>query len=74
MPGTQDFSNAYLPQQPINSFLFPELGATETINLVTNPHKFTLSNGVKCLGTSGQNIHDVQLYSASNEKYATPVS
>jgi DNA polymerase II small subunit/DNA polymerase delta subunit B len=25
MPGSQDFSSAYLPQQPLNSFLFPRL-------------------------------------------------
>ena len=26
MPGLQDFSNSYLPQQPINSFMFPKIG------------------------------------------------
>lgn len=72
MPGTQDFSNAYMPQQPVNSFLFPELSSSETLNLVTNPHKFTLANGVKCLGTSGQNLHDVHLYSKLNAEFASP--
>jgi DNA polymerase delta subunit 2 len=52
MPGSQDFSNAYLPQQPINSFLFPRLDTREQINFVTNPHKFEMS-GVDFIGTSG---------------------
>ena len=69
MPGAQDFSSAYMPQQPVNSFLFPELNSCETLNLVTNPHKFTLANGVKCMGTSGQNVHDVHLYSKLSEEY-----
>ena len=29
MPGAQDFSNAYMPQQPLNSFLFPNLSDKE---------------------------------------------
>jgi len=62
MPGSQDFSNAYLPQQPINSFLFPRLDTREQINFVTNPHKFEMSN-IDFIGTSGQNLHDVSLYS-----------
>ena len=43
MTGHQDFANAYLPQQPLNSFLFPSLATTETLNLVTNPHKFSIN-------------------------------
>ena len=66
MPGSQDFSNAYMPQQPINSFLFPKLNSRESINFVTNPHKFEMSN-VEFLGTSGQNIHDLSLYSRLND-------
>jgi DNA polymerase delta subunit 2 len=68
MPGSQDFSNAYFPQQALNSFLFPELAACETLNLVTNPHKFTMANGLEFLGTSGQPLHDIHLYSALGEE------
>jgi len=53
MPGSQDFSNAYLPQQPLNAFLFPALATCETLNLVTNPHKFKMAGGIEFLGTSG---------------------
>ena len=52
-----------MPQQPINSFLLPKLGEKPTINLVTNPHKFAVCDGVEFLGTSGQNVHDIRLYS-----------
>jgi DNA polymerase delta subunit 2 len=62
MPGSQDFSTAYLPQQPINSFMFRKLVQSETINLVTNPHRFELA-GLGCVGVSGQQIHDMQMYS-----------
>ena len=53
MPGSQDFSNSYLPQQPLNSFLFPQLAKQETVNFVTNPHKFKMEDGLEFLGTSG---------------------
>ena len=62
MPGAQDFSNAYMPQQPINSFMFPKVGSQLSLNLVTNPHHFTIGNGLELMGTSGQNVHDMQLY------------
>lgn len=68
MPGAQDFSNAYLPQQPINSFMFPKLDFKQTLNLVTNPHRFTMVDGVEFLGTSGQNVHDVRLFSKMADK------
>ena len=53
MPGSQDFSNSYMPQQPVNSFLFPDLNKTENINFVTNPHNFTMADGLEFIGTSG---------------------
>ena len=43
--------------------MFPKLASQETINFVTNPHKFEIANGVEFLGTSGRNMHDIQLYS-----------
>jgi DNA polymerase delta subunit 2 len=67
MPGAQDFSNAYLPQQPINSFLLPRVGMKTNLNLVTNPHRFSVCDGLQFLGTSGQNVHDVRLYSSLDD-------
>lgn len=54
MPGEQDFSNSFLPQQPFNSCLFPTLAEKErqSINLVTNPHQFEMDD-LTFLGTSG---------------------
>ena len=63
MHGEQDFSNSFMPQQPINSFMFPRLGNKETLNLVTNPHKFTAFKGLDFLGTSGQNLNNMALFS-----------
>ena len=34
----------------------------EQINFVTNPHKFMLKD-LEFLGMSGQNLHELQLYS-----------
>ena len=62
MAGSQDFANSFLPQQPINSFMFQKLTQCESINLVTNPHRFTMAQGLEFLGISGQAVHDMQLF------------
>ena len=67
MPGPQDFSSSFLPQQPLNSCLFPGLDHSEGVNLVTNPHKFEINGGLKFLGTAGQNIYDIRQYSREPE-------
>jgi hypothetical protein len=33
--------------------MFPKIGSKDNLNLVTNPHKFTMCNGLEFLGTSG---------------------
>ncbi len=62
MPGHQDFSSSFLPQQPLNSVLFPQLEGETAVNLVTNPHKFSINGGLQFLGTSGQNINDIRQF------------
>jgi DNA polymerase delta subunit 2 len=62
MPGVQDFSNSFLPQQPLNSFMFPKIGDKSSLNLVTNPHKFEAFKGIEFLGTSGQNLRNIEAY------------
>eukprot|EP00347_Sterkiella_histriomuscorum_P004668 403359564 len=65
MPGQDDFSSSFLPQQPLNSCLFPQLQDKQSINLVTNPHKFEM-NGLQFLGCSGQNLNDIYSYTKGN--------
>lgn len=62
MPGAADPSNYSLPQQPLHRCLFPGAGRFSTLSRCTNPHDFEL-DGVRILGTSGQNVDDVARYS-----------
>ena len=41
--------------------------------MVTNPHKFRMANDVEFLGTSGQNLHDIHLYSTLCEEEQSPI-
>ncbi|XP_075960554.1 DNA polymerase delta subunit 2 [Anarhichas minor] len=63
MPGHHDPTNYTLPQQPLHRCMFPLSSVYPTLQLVSNPHQAKI-DGVRFLGTSGQNICDIQRYSS----------
>ncbi|KAL7254398.1 hypothetical protein ACSBR1_008732 [Camellia fascicularis] len=67
MPGPNDPANFSLPQQPLHRCLFPGSSAYNTFRPCPNPHSFELDN-VRFLGTSGQNIDDLEKYSEAKDK------
>ncbi|KAK4272590.1 hypothetical protein QN277_021123 [Acacia crassicarpa] len=67
MPGPRDPANYSLPQQPLHRCLFPGSSAYNTFRSCTNPHCFELDN-IRFLGTSGQNIDDLDKYSDAKDK------
>eukprot|EP01018_Ginkgo_biloba_P029266 Gb_31965 [translate_table: standard] len=67
MPGVNDPANFSLPQQPLHKCLFSGASAYNTFVSATNPHQFDL-DGVSFLGTSGQNIDNLEKYSDAKEK------
>ncbi|KAJ1403343.1 DNA-polymerase alpha/epsilon, subunit B [Sesbania bispinosa] len=67
MPGPNDPSNYSLPQQPLHRCLFPGSSAYNTFRSCSNPHSFELDN-IRFLGTSGQNIDDLDKYSEAKDK------
>eukprot|EP00252_Welwitschia_mirabilis_P002633 TRINITY_DN12578_c0_g1_i1.p1 TRINITY_DN12578_c0_g1~~TRINITY_DN12578_c0_g1_i1.p1 ORF type:complete len:181 (+),score=45.59 TRINITY_DN12578_c0_g1_i1:26-544(+) len=67
MPGPNDPANFSLPQQPLHRCLFPGASGYNTFVAATNPHQFEI-NGIRFLGTSGQNIYDMEKYSDANDK------
>ncbi|XP_027352479.1 DNA polymerase delta small subunit isoform X4 [Abrus precatorius] len=70
MPGPNDPANFSLPQQyfqPLHRCLFPGSSAYNTFRSCTNPHSFELDN-VRFLGTSGQNVDDLEKYSEAKDK------
>ncbi|XP_028549804.1 DNA polymerase delta small subunit [Dendrobium catenatum] len=67
MPGPTDPANSFLPQQPLHRCLFPGASSYNTFFSCTNPHQFEL-DGFQFLGTSGQNIDDLDKYSSAQTK------
>lgn len=67
MPGPNDPANFSLPQQPLHRCLFPGASVYSTFYAATNPHQFEL-DGIRFLGTSGQNIDDLYKYSNAKER------
>ncbi|XP_036846871.1 DNA polymerase delta subunit 2 isoform X3 [Manis javanica] len=66
MPGEFDPTNYTLPQQPLHPCMFPLATAYSTLQLVTNPYQATI-DGVRFLGTSGQNVRDIFRYSSMED-------
>ncbi|XP_075767181.1 DNA polymerase delta subunit 2 [Pelodiscus sinensis] len=66
MPGEFDPTNYTLPQQPLHRCMFPLASAYATLQLVTNPYQANI-DGVRFLGTSGQNISDIFKYSSMED-------
>jgi len=64
MGGEFDLTNHILPQKPMHPCMFPlskrYLG--KTFSLASNPYECSV-NGVRMLGTSGQNVNNMRLYS-----------
>uniref|UniRef100_A0A7N6A319 DNA polymerase delta subunit 2 n=2 Tax=Anabas testudineus TaxID=64144 RepID=A0A7N6A319_ANATE len=63
MPGQYDPTNYTLPQQPLHRCMFPLSSVHPTLLLASNPYQAAI-DGVKFLGTSGQNVCDIQRYSS----------
>ncbi|TRY62231.1 hypothetical protein DNTS_024370 [Danionella cerebrum] len=66
MPGQYDPTNYTLPQQPLHRCMFPLSVAYPTLQLVSNPHQADV-DGVRFLGTAGQNISDMAKYSSVDD-------
>ncbi|XP_062855588.1 DNA polymerase delta subunit 2 [Trichomycterus rosablanca] len=66
MPGKYDPTNFTLPQQPLHGCMFPLCGPYPTLQLVTNPYQAEV-DGVRFLGTSGQNVSDIVKYSSADD-------
>ncbi|CAL8463006.1 g2540 [Coccomyxa elongata] len=67
MAGGTDPANHALPQQPLHPCLLPGAVSFPTLHRVTNPHEFEV-DGVTFLGTSGQNLDDIDRYSTETER------
>lgn len=66
MPGDADPAGALLPQQPMHPCLFPEASSCGALRCVTNPYQFEV-DGLRVLGTSGQNVADVKRFSSLDD-------
>ncbi|XP_072341844.1 DNA polymerase delta subunit 2 [Scyliorhinus torazame] len=66
MPGEFDPTNYTLPQQPLHHCMFPQSITYPTMQLVTNPYEADI-DGVRFLGTAGQNVKDIFYYSSMED-------
>ncbi|XP_063051403.1 DNA polymerase delta subunit 2 [Engraulis encrasicolus] len=66
MPGQYDPTNYTLPQQPLHRCMFPLSTSYPTLQLVSNPYQACV-DGVRFLGTSGQNVGDIVKYSSMDD-------
>ncbi|NXE16611.1 DPOD2 polymerase, partial [Lophotis ruficrista] len=66
MPGEFDPTNYTLPQQPLHHCMLPLASAYSTLRLVTNPYQADV-DGIRFLGTSGQNVSDIFKYSSMED-------
>ncbi|NXN31232.1 DPOD2 polymerase, partial [Nycticryphes semicollaris] len=66
MPGEFDPTNYTLPQQPLHHCMLPLSSAYSTLRLVTNPYQADV-DGIRFLGTSGQNVSDIFKYSSMDD-------
>lgn len=62
MPGEFDPSNLMLPQQPFHPCMFPKSSPCGAFRSVSNPYECSIEDRL-VLGTSGQNISNIQKYS-----------
>lgn len=62
MPGLNDPSCHMLPQQPLHPCMFPSSSQRPTTHCLTNPYDFQIGD-IRFLGTSGQNLDDIDLQS-----------
>ncbi|XP_067251327.1 DNA polymerase delta subunit 2 [Chanodichthys erythropterus] len=66
MPGQYDPTNYTLPQQPLHRCMFPLSVPFPTLQLVSNPYQAVV-DGVRFLGTAGQNVSDIVKYSSMED-------
>lgn len=66
MPGEFDPANFMLPQQPLHHIMFPLSAPCGAFQSVPNPYECKIEDRL-ILGTSGQNVSNVQNYSKIND-------
>ncbi|CAF1605062.1 unnamed protein product [Adineta ricciae] len=67
IPGVNDPSCHMLPQQPLHPCMFPTSSKRKTTHCLTNPYDFQIGD-LRLLGTSGQNIDDIDLQSTIDSR------